>query len=145
MEIDASRSGIGVVLTHHNKPIAFFSQGLYDRNKALSVYEREMLALVTVVQKWRPYLLGRKFTIKTDYHSLKYLLEQKITILSQQKWLVKLLGYDYTISYKKGKYNIVIDALSRKQEPIQLFSISSVQSQLLEVVKDSWNQDVKLQ
>lgn len=85
VEADASGGGIGVVLTQNNKPIAFFSQGLSDKNKPLPVYERKLLELVTVVQKWKSYLLRRPFIIKTDYHSLKYLLEKRITTPSQQK------------------------------------------------------------
>lgn len=86
---------------------------------AMSVYEKELLSLVTAVQKWRPYLLGRHFNIKTDHHrSLKFLLEQRITTLSQQKWLVKLMVYDYNIDYKKGKGNIVADVLSRRDNLI---------------------------
>lgn len=77
IETNASGGGIGVVLAQGNKPIVFFSQGLCDKNKALLVYERELLALVSVVQKWRPYVLGRYFVIKIDHHSLGYLLEQR--------------------------------------------------------------------
>lgn len=128
IETDASGGGIGAVLAQGHRPVAFFSQGLSATNQALSAYERELLALVAAVQKWRPYLLGRQFIIKTDHQPLKYLLEQRITTPSQQKWLVKLLGYDYIISYKKGKDNIVADALSRREEPIQLCSISGVQA-----------------
>ncbi|KAF3641486.1 hypothetical protein FXO38_21615 [Capsicum annuum] len=127
VETDASGEGIGAMLVQENKTIAFFSQGLSDRNKALAVYERKLLAVVTAVQKWRSYLLGRPFVIKTDHHKLKYLLEQRITTPSQQKWLIKLLGFDYSIQYKKGKDNVVADALSRKKDVIQLMSISRVQ------------------
>ena len=81
-------------------PIAFFSKGLSIKHQAMSVYEREMLALVTAVQKLRPYLLGRPFIIHTDHQSLKYLLEQRITTPAQQKWLARLLGYNYSIEYK---------------------------------------------
>jgi len=63
VETDASGGGIGAVLLQDNRPIAFFSQGLCAKNQALSVYERELLALVSAVQKWRPYLLGRQFVI----------------------------------------------------------------------------------
>lgn len=49
IETDASGGGIGAVLAQDNRPIAFFSQGLCDKNKALSVYERELLALVSDV------------------------------------------------------------------------------------------------
>jgi hypothetical protein len=52
----------------------------------------------------------------TDQHSLKYLLEQRITTLTQACWLPKIMGYDYTIQYKKGKENQGVDAPSRVVE-----------------------------
>mgnify|MGYP003366292506 CR=1 FL=1 len=59
---------------------------------------------------------GRTFTIKTDHEALKYLLEQKLTTTIQKKGLTKLLGLDYTIQYRKGRNNLVADALSRLEE-----------------------------
>ena len=61
----------------------------------------------------RPYLLGLKFYIHTDQKSLKHLLEQCIATPDQQKWITKLLGYDYEIVYKIGKDNSTTDALSQ--------------------------------
>ena len=63
-----------------------------------------MLALILVIQNWRPYLLGRKLIVKTDHRSLKYLWEQKITTSTQGNWLAKLTGFDFVIEYKKGQY-----------------------------------------
>ena len=60
-----------------------------------------------------PYLLGNHLCIKTDHQSLKYFLEQRVSSPAQQKWVSKLMGYDYEITYKKGKDNLVTDALSR--------------------------------
>ena len=83
---------------------------------ALSTYEKEFLALISVVKKWRPYLVGRAFVIKTDQQSLKYVLHQRIGTPVQQKWLSKLLGYTFVVEYKKGFENVVADALSRRGE-----------------------------
>lgn len=51
--------------------------------------------------------------IRTDHQSLKFLLEQRIATLAQQKWLVKLLGYAFVVECKKESENKVADALSR--------------------------------
>lgn len=49
--------------------------------------------------------MGNKFIVRTDQRSLRYLLDQTITTKAQQKWLVKLLGYDFIIEYKKCAEN----------------------------------------
>ena len=115
VECDASGVGVGAVLMQNQRPIAYHSQALKGKSLALSTYEKELLALVVAVKKWRPYLLGRPFVIMTDHQSLKYLLEQKIGTPAQQKWVTKLLGYAFLVEYKHEKDNLVADALSRKE------------------------------
>ncbi|KAL6578234.1 hypothetical protein OROMI_010562 [Orobanche minor] len=114
VECDASGRGIGAVLMQQNRPLAYFSKGLSDRNLAKSAYEREIMALVLAVQHWRSYLLGTKFTVFTDQKSLKFLLQQRITTPDQQNWVAKLLGYNFDINYKPGSENRAADALSRR-------------------------------
>lgn len=114
METDASGHGIGAVLQQNGKPVAFFSKALGVKNQALSIYNKEMMAVFLAVKKWHSYLVGRNFIIKTDHQSLKFLSEQQAITPYQQKWVAKMLGYDYSIVYRKGTQNAVADALSRK-------------------------------
>lgn len=146
VETDASGGGIGAILMQQHHPIAFLSKALAPKHQGLSTYEKELLALVMAVNKWRAYLHGRHFIIKTDHHSLKYLMEQRMLTPIQQKWLSKLLGLDYEIQLKKGADNSAADALSRVNcTAISLYAMSSVSSELLNEIQDSWLYDDGLQ
>jgi hypothetical protein len=116
LECDASGKGIGIFLMQEGWPLAFTSKQISESNLGKSIYEKEMLAILHAVDIWRPYLLGKRFQIKIDHQILKYFLEQHISSPKQQKHVTKLFGYDYEIIYKKGKDNVVADALSRKYE-----------------------------
>jgi hypothetical protein len=127
LECDASGKGIGVVLMQEGRPLAFTKKKLSERNLGKSIYEKELLAILHAIYLWHPYLLGQCFQIKTDYQSLKYFMEQHISSSEQQKWVTKLFGYDYEIIYKKGKDNVVVDALSCKYEDEgSFFSLSFI-------------------
>lgn len=124
IECDACGTGIRAVLTQGKRPVAYFSKGLATSVLSKSVCEKELMALVLAIQHWRPYLLGRRFTVFTDQKSLKYLLEQRITTPNQQNWMAKLLGYDFDIVYKMGATNKAADALSRWHEEKELRVLS---------------------
>jgi hypothetical protein len=145
MECDASGLGIGAVLLQDNQPIAYFSKAIKGTELGLSTYEKEMLALVLAVQRWRPYLLGSKFIVRTDQKSLKFLLDQTISTTAQQRWLVKLLGYDYDIKYKRGKENSVADALSQVEESKTLMAISHPVPHWLEPIQEEIQSNPELQ
>lgn len=83
------------------------------RDRAKPVCERELMVVVLVMQRWRPYLLGRKFVVKTDQRSLKFLLEQRLIQPQHQKWIAKLLGYSFEVVYKLILENKATDALSQ--------------------------------
>jgi hypothetical protein len=77
VECDASGFGIGAVLMQDGHPIAFESRKLNKREGLKSTYNKEMLAIMHALAKWRQYLLGSKFSIRTDHNSLQYLLQEK--------------------------------------------------------------------
>jgi hypothetical protein len=124
IETDASDVGMGAVLMQEGHPISFLSKAFCPRNQALSTYEKECLALVMAVDKWRSYLHGQEFILRTDHRSLLHLTEQIVTSRIQQKALLKLMDLKYKIQYKQGITNAAADALSRNPDPHQLFAIS---------------------
>lgn len=124
IECDVSNHGIGAVLSQDHHPIEFLSKPLAPKHQALSVYDKEMLAVVFAVQKWWPYLIGHLFKILTDHQTLKYFLDQRISTPAQQKWLLKLLGYNYTLEYRPSTLNAAADALSRRSEMLALMGLS---------------------
>jgi len=143
IECDANGFGIWAVLMRNKRPIAYISKALKGKALHMSTYEKELFALVTAIQKWRPYLLGQSFVVKIDQQSLKVLLEQKVGTPFQQKWLTKLLGYDFSFEYKKGVDNKVVDALSRKEESDD--SDVQVSLSLLSIPRAVWVEELKAQ
>lgn len=145
METDAYDLGIGAILQQKGHPIAFVSKALATRHLGMSVYEKELLAIVYVVKKWYHYLCSRKFLIKTDHKSLKYMLEQRITMTKQQKYMARLFGYDFDITYKQGKNNVVADALSRlPTAELAVLTISTPVQILIPKLEASWLGDDEL-
>lgn len=83
IETDTCGVGIRAVLMQEDHPLSYMSKALSYKYQSMSVYEKEILAVGTAVQKWRPYLIGRHFIIKTNHRSLKYIMEQRISTPSQ--------------------------------------------------------------
>jgi hypothetical protein len=77
---------------------------------------RELIGLVKVVCHWRPYLWPRKFVVRMDHFSFKYLLNQHLSMVPQHNWVSKLFGYQFSMEFKPGRQNVVADALSRHDE-----------------------------
>ena len=53
VETDAADVGIGAVLMQHGQPIAYLSKAFGDSHKHMSIYEKEFLALIMAVERWR--------------------------------------------------------------------------------------------
>jgi hypothetical protein len=141
IETDACDKGIRAVLMQQGHPIAYLSKGLGPKNAALSTYEKECLAVLMAVDKWKSYLQHKEFIISTDHRSLLHLSDQQLTTGVQHKAFLKLLGLNYKIVYKKGKENVVADALSRNTTTEEFFAISECKPRWLEIIVEGYEQD----
>ncbi|GJS99093.1 ty3-gypsy retrotransposon protein [Tanacetum coccineum] len=88
--------------------------------RVAATYQKELFAIVEAVYKRRQYLIGRRFKIQTDYKSIKELMQQVIQTPIQQKYVRKLMGFDFLVEYKPGVANQVTNALSRMYEDREL-------------------------
>ncbi|KAK1595679.1 hypothetical protein QYE76_007996, partial [Lolium multiflorum] len=114
IECDASGLGIGGVLMQDGKPVAYYSEKLDGARLNYPIYDKELYALVRVLEVWQHYLWPKEFVIHSDHESLKYLKIQHNLNKRHAKWVEFIESFPYVIKYKKGKENVVADALSRK-------------------------------
>ena len=127
--------------------MVFLSKRLSPKHLVVLVDEKDMIATVYVVQKLCSYLIERHLKIYTDHLSLKYMLEQHISIPMQQNWLSKLIGYDFEICFRSGKENKVVDSLSIMNEPSEkaiVMAISFPLTDWVEQLKKELQQDVEI-
>jgi hypothetical protein len=125
VETDACQDGIGVVLIQKGQLVAFLSKALGEKHKNLSIYEKEFLALIMAVKRWRHYLQRQEFIIRTDHKSLAYLKDQNLHSDLQRKAMTRMMGLQFKILYKKEKENIATDALSKVGHMMAIQAVSS--------------------
>nr|GEW22499.1 putative reverse transcriptase domain-containing protein [Tanacetum cinerariifolium] len=121
---DASIKGLGAMLMQREKLIAYALRQLKTHKENYTTHDLELGTVVFALKIWRHYLYGTKCTVFTDHKSLQHILDQKELNIRQRRWLELLSDYDYEIRYHPGKVNVVVDALSRKeQEPLRVLAL----------------------
>ena len=117
LDTDASNESIGAVLSQCQEKtecvIAFASKSLSKPERNYCVTRRELLAVVTFVKYFRHYLIGRKFLVRTDHGSLRWLFRFKEPEGQIAQWLEILNTYDFEIEHQPGRLHGNADALSR--------------------------------
>ena len=123
LHTDASDVGVGAALvqevdqedgTKVERPIAFYSKTLTKEGRNYCVTRRELLAVVLATQNFRPYLGGKRFTIKTDHSSLRWLRQLRSVEGQLARWQALLQEFDFAIEHRAGKLHGDADGLSRR-------------------------------
>eukprot|EP00253_Pinus_taeda_P006753 PITA_06753 len=142
---DASKEGVGGVLMQEGKVVTYESRKLKEHEQKYSAYDLELTAVIHALKMWRHYLVGRKFLLLTDHHSLTNYFSQPTLNARQARWADFLSGFDFEIKHLQGKENRVADALSRKVQHLYEVSVSRWKSPILEIVKEASRQDANYQ
>ena len=118
LDTDSCQFGIGDVLSQEQNGqelvIAYFSRSLSRAEKNYCVTRKELFAVVKAVEKFHYYLYGRRFVIRTDHSSLRWLLSFRQPEGQTTRWIQKLQLYDFEIIHRPGRTNSNADALSRR-------------------------------
>jgi hypothetical protein len=99
------------------RPVAYESRSFKGAELNYPVHEKELLAIIRALAKWRSELLGYQFQVWTDHRTLEHFNTQRDLSRRQARWMEFLSQYDATIHYLPGESNCAADALSRLPDP----------------------------
>ena len=118
---DASLSGIGGVLCVYRssvwQPVAFHSRQLQPREQRYSATEIEALAMLSTIEHFAYFLVGKDFKVFTDHKALVRLFDSSTLNNRLWRWRVRLMDFTFDIVYIQGHLNILADAMSRQGWP----------------------------
>nr|GEW21135.1 reverse transcriptase domain-containing protein [Tanacetum cinerariifolium] len=91
---DASDFAIGAVLgkcqEKHFRPIHYANKTMTEAESNYTTTEKEMLAVVYALEKFRSYLIMNKSIVYTDHFTLKYLFAKKDSKPRLLRWVLLL-------------------------------------------------------
>ena len=123
---DASNYGVGGVLLQQEetgawRPVAFTSRKLKGAETRYTTTEKECLAVVHSLKKWRHYLQGSPaFEVVTDHMALRWLMSVREPRGRLARWMMEIQDFSFQVKYSPGRTLVVPDALSRDavQKPL---------------------------
>ena len=124
MEADASDYALGAVISQRDPltgvlhPVAFYSRKFNPAELNYEIYDKEMLAIVETMDRYRHYFegLGQKTTVFSDHRNLLWFTETKVYNRRQARWAEKLSRFDFAIVFRPGKQGGKPDAISRRPD-----------------------------
>lgn len=124
LHCDASKTGIGAVLSQRGRPIAFFSEKISGARMRYSTYDIEFYAVVKSIKHWRHYLFHKEFVLFTYHDELKHLSSQDKVSARHAAWVAYLQQFTFVIKHTSGLSNRVADALSRRHNLLTVLHVS---------------------
>lgn len=156
VEVDASETGVGAVLSQRFDPdgrlypCAFFSRRLSPAEKNYDVGNRELLAVKMALEEWRHWLEGaeQQFLVWTDHKNLEYIQSAKRLNSRQARWALFFSRFNFILTFRPGSRNTKPDALSRQfsteeptPEPESILSpacvVAAVSWEIKNTIKDA--------
>ena len=117
IDVDTSSYSTGSVCQQYQdgelRVLEYASKCLSKSERNLCAYRRELIGLIFALKKFRPYLLGRKFTIRVDNMALQHMLTTKQPTAQLSRYLDFIADFDFTLEHRLGKHHQNCDALSR--------------------------------
>jgi RNase H-like domain found in reverse transcriptase len=112
LDTDASDGQIGCCLNQEHPdglrhPNGYWSRFLNPAERNYSTTEKECLAIVWAILTLRPFLEGQRFLIRTDHHSLRWVLNLADAQGRLARWHLRLLEFDFEVEYSPGKEHYV--------------------------------------
>ena len=118
---DASNHAIGVILGQKldsiKHAIYYISKNIQGAEYNYTITEKELLAIIYALNKFRHYVIGYQIFVYTDHSAIKYLMNKPAISRFLARWLLLMQEFDITIVDKLGKDNYVVDFLSHLQTP----------------------------
>jgi hypothetical protein len=140
---DACKEGLGGVLSQNGFVICYESRKLKEHERNYATHDLELSTIVHALRKWKHYLMGKRFEMRTNHNGLKYLFDRPTLNARQRIWLEFLSEYDFDIKNIKGKENKVVDALSRRVHGMHATAISMYQSYLKHGIIETAKSDLQ--
>lgn len=135
LTVDASTVGLGAILSQKHggveHPIAYASRTLTEAEKKNAPFHLEYMAMVWACRHFKPYLIGKRFTLRTDHKPLQSL--NKVKGAAFQRCQMELEDYDFEVEYLSGE-KMPADGLSRLQ--VNDISLTDLRKQ----INFSWSQ-----
>jgi hypothetical protein len=140
---DACKEGLGGVLSQEGFVIFYESRKMKEHERNYSTHDLEIATIIHALRKWRHYLMGRRFELRTDHNGLKYLYHQSTLNARKIIWLEFLCEYDFDIKHIKEKENKVANALNRKLHELHATTISIYRIEMKDRILEATNTDLQ--